>query len=313
LSTIAGHMATYPAEVMACTMPWSLLLLVYLSGSFRKSLGTARPSVLFLITCLAVTFPTCWLVPGAKGRYFMPLYPCLAPLIGLVIQRCAASTAPADLFRAWRWYCLALAALMVTAAGLIAGVNGLPVPRPASLTQPPLFAAAYGVAALVLSALLVWACRPGGSRRVFVAVGAVACFLGLTSTGVVLNYQQSKSVGAAEEMARLKEKLPPGQRLISLGPVHHRFAYHYGAPIVQRAWPAMNPGGDEEAAYLCFDHWRGKAPLLPFAWEPVGTVCCDRYRSRRPEVVVVVGRRLGGGVASRAVGTSDPIGRPTSR
>ena len=74
--TILKHFGSYPFEVAACLLPWSVLLLPYFSRRFRNSLGPVRRQVVFLAGAILVTFR--WLVP-AKSRYFMPLYPCFAP------------------------------------------------------------------------------------------------------------------------------------------------------------------------------------------------------------------------------------------
>ena len=84
-------------------LPWSVLLVAYLRRDFRRSLGSAAADVRFLACAVAVAFPTCWLVPGARNRYFAPLYPCLALLIGLVVERCCQASA-APWARLWRWY-----------------------------------------------------------------------------------------------------------------------------------------------------------------------------------------------------------------
>ena len=97
------HLATFPAEVLVCMLPWSVLLVAYLRRDFRRSLGSAAADVRFLACAVAVAFPTCWLVPGARNRYFAPLYPCLALLIGLVVERCCQASA-APWARLWRWY-----------------------------------------------------------------------------------------------------------------------------------------------------------------------------------------------------------------
>jgi 4-amino-4-deoxy-L-arabinose transferase-like glycosyltransferase len=87
--TFLRHLGSYPLEVFACMAPWSILLAAYASADFRRRLGAARDQVVFLACAVAVSFPTCWLVPGARSRYFMPLYPCFALLAGLVVQRWA--------------------------------------------------------------------------------------------------------------------------------------------------------------------------------------------------------------------------------
>ncbi len=87
LAVVGLHLLLYPVETLICTLPWSPLLSAYAFRCFRDTIRGAKSWVNFLIVSVLVTFPTCWMVPGAKGRYWMPLYPCLALLTGLVIQR----------------------------------------------------------------------------------------------------------------------------------------------------------------------------------------------------------------------------------
>src|SRR5262245_13715834 len=86
-SVVAAHLATYPMQVAACLLPWSLLLPAFFWKQFRRTVGTAQSMVDFLVIAWLVALPTCWLVPNAKPRYLMPLYPLAAPLVGLVVQR----------------------------------------------------------------------------------------------------------------------------------------------------------------------------------------------------------------------------------
>ncbi len=80
-------------------MPWSLLLLALVTPNVRRSIARGRPQVQFAVMALAVTYPTVWFAAGARGRYFMPLYPCLAVLIGLIAEQCAVDACAA---RKWR-------------------------------------------------------------------------------------------------------------------------------------------------------------------------------------------------------------------
>ncbi len=98
-SEVGLHLLLFPFEIAICTLPWSPLLIAYLSREFRRSIGPSRQSILFLVIAIAVAFPTCWFAPGARGRYLMPLYPCLALLVGLVVQR-ALEPAASRLMRA---------------------------------------------------------------------------------------------------------------------------------------------------------------------------------------------------------------------
>jgi len=290
---VATHLLKYPLEIAAGTLPWSLLLLLFLRGDFRRAIGAARPHVLFLSICLAVAFPTCWIPPGGLPRYFAPLFPCLAVLIGLAVQRCVEADAWSPLRAAWRRYLTATACLMIVAATAVV-MTALcwaqhPVLSP--WAETPIVALAYAVACLGL-ALLIFRIRKGGSATARLAVLAVACFMTMTFAGVVADIRLRRSEDAAEAVRRVKELLPPGQQLVSLGGhTGSLFAYHYGQPfIVPRPWPTSD--ADADWSYFCFLRAGDTWPALPFAWEEIGTVSLDRTRHAVPERAVVVGRRL---------------------
>jgi 4-amino-4-deoxy-L-arabinose transferase-like glycosyltransferase len=290
------HVLLYPLESAADTLPWSLLLLPYASRGFRRSLREARPPVLFLATCLAVAFPTCWLHPGGQTRFFAPLYPCLAVLIGLVVQRCGEASAAAPLLAAWRRYLAVAAGVMVAAAGTlaVAAVCRPHFPALAPWVEPPLAATAYA-AAFVGLAVVVLRVREGGDcSRVRQAVLALGCFLALAFTGVATDIRLHRSEDVREAMKQLKERLPPGQQLVSLGEhADSLFAYHYGLPLIApQSWLALLGDPDAKQAYFCIESPGDRRPLLPFAWEEIGAVSLDRNHHSPPERVMVVGRRL---------------------
>ena len=60
----------------------------------------------------AVAYPTVWIAAGARGRYFMPLYPLVAVLIGLVIERCSIAAVGRYPRRAWHQFLLLSSALI---------------------------------------------------------------------------------------------------------------------------------------------------------------------------------------------------------
>ena len=294
LHDVAVHLLTYPLEIAAGTLPWSFMLLLYLRRDFRARIYEARPQVLFLTLCMAVAFPTCWVHPGGKPRFFAPLYPCLAVLIGLAVERCGEAAASESLRTAWRRY------LGVMACGMIAAAVGVVVVAAGSMfnaslkpfAEPPIFALAYAAASIGL-AVLIWRVREGGtSSRIRTAVLAVAGFLAITFTGVVTDVRLKRSENPAEAMTRLKEHLPPGQPLVSLGGhLDCLFAYYYGLPFISpRPWPT--PGSDPDLTYFCFQCPGDSRPQLPFAWKEIGVLSLDRNHHAIPERVVVVGQRL---------------------
>jgi 4-amino-4-deoxy-L-arabinose transferase-like glycosyltransferase len=282
------HLWQFPLETLSCMLPWSVLLPLYLSSDLRRSLGTARPMVAFFVTCLAVTFPTCWLVAGGATRYWMPLYPCAAALIGLVMERGLESAALPRL----RLCCVAFVTwfgvLMVGAAAM-AVVASWPGTSPNRFWQPWSYAVSYGLAAGILG-LLVLAWQPRRRRGMF-PVLAAAVGLALTNSIWILNYQDAKSYDLAAEVNRLKRILPPDAKLVSFGQIYHRFAYYYGRPIGSVHWPQSAEDLPSDVTYFCFDN-DGMAGTLPFAWEKVTDVICARFKNAEVSANVVVGRRV---------------------
>ncbi len=91
-STIISHLTLFPFEiVVGCLFPWSLLLLAFGNRKFRGQIGAARLPLIYLAGCIAIAFPTVWIPPEARSRYFMPLFPCFALLCGYVVEQSSLS------------------------------------------------------------------------------------------------------------------------------------------------------------------------------------------------------------------------------
>lgn len=226
----------------------------------------------------------------------MPLYPCFAPLIGLVIDRALAASRSPALARMWRVYFTAAAGILV-----LTGTAVLAISSSGKLTESPFsqsigFASIY--AALAASAAwTIWRARNGDhARRASLALLALAAFLGLTFTGLMMNGLVRRTEDVAGNVAALKRRLPPGTRLVSFGRAHHPFVYHYGETIPWLDWPAKqdSTGGEmtAEGDYFCFHSIRGRRKPLPFEWEEIDAISCDRYRRELPVDAMVIGRRL---------------------
>jgi 4-amino-4-deoxy-L-arabinose transferase-like glycosyltransferase len=308
---VSKHVLTYPFEIFCCTLPWSPLLGFYLSRTFRRALGIASGRIQFLALSLAVTFPSCWLVPGAQSRYFMPLYPLMALLAGLVIQRCVEADAASPL--RWAWRCL-LAFLAPTPAfgGLVLAMAALfHVPRLAAL--PPLSPTTWLIVFMAGAlAILVWSvrnrCDAARGKLLVLGVGAL---LGLLYVGIFVPYIGRKSEDAAPAVARLKEQLPPQPQLVSFGPVSHLFTYLYREPIRMVPWPVKADDLDSEPVYFCFEQLGKGHASIPFAWEEVAVISCDRYRTPIPQCEVVIGRRVPAGSFHREPAASANLNAPT--
>src|SRR5262245_21489986 len=295
-TTILKHLAVYPLEIFVCQLPWSPLLAVCLSGSFWNRLKEKRPYVIFLVCCIVATFPAVWFVPGARSRYYMPLYPCFAVLIALAAEHCWQSAAKAAWQNAWRQLVGGLALVMV-AAGIGVGLAGL-LPQPAGLlVQPLAFAIPYLLASLLLAGVAWWSAAGLTPAQQRAGCIAVAAFVALAYVGVVTNIRVNFSNDTQQQIAELKRRLPAGAKLVSFGLLDHMFTFYFCEPIEALAEVSSNPPPPEES-FFCFRPTAGSQEPFDFAWEPVAVISCDRNRRPSPERTIVVARRLPQGAAT---------------
>ena len=290
-TTFARHLVTFPLEIVgACLLPWSFLLLAFVRREFRNSVGNARPQVLFALIAIGSAFPSVWIAPSAVPRYFMPLYPCFALLAGLVADRCLTAAPGAKWQNVWSIY-WAILALVMSLGGV--GVLALSWSDPTSLAAQRLpFAWVYAVTCMACGGVAFWASQAATAARGRCAVSVLSVFLGLSCSGLVVNSQIRKSENAGLAVQNFKLQLPGDQALVSFGPVHHLFLFHYGRPVECTPWPATEAGVDPDLTYFCFGGEQTLTQPIPFPWEVVGVISCDRYVRPEPEQKVVIGRRL---------------------
>lgn len=290
MMTMVKHLVSFPLEILfGSLLPWSLLLLAYVNRTFRSHLGNCRDDVLFLATCAAISFPSVWIPATASLRYYMPMFPIFACLVGIAIERIASVPG-------MPWQTLFLKyqrtlAMVMGGAGL--GTLGIALfGSSLSWAQSVRFAMVYCVACLAAASIGWLAARQFTPRGVMVGMTATACFLGLTYSTLLVYVRQKISENAPAAVAQLEKQLPAGQELVSLGPAHHLFLLLYGKPVRQLEvdTKALDAAGTD---YFCFWVWsRGVKPAdIPFEWEPVATISCDRNRRSNPVDTMIIGRR----------------------
>jgi len=81
----ARHLVEFPLELCCCLLPWSVLLLPLVKRDIRAAVF-ANGYVRFALTAVAVAFPTCWLTPNARVRYFLPLFPAMAVIAAATLR-----------------------------------------------------------------------------------------------------------------------------------------------------------------------------------------------------------------------------------
>ena len=311
------HLVGYPVEVFAYLLPWSLFLFPLARRGTWRSMRESEESplarlaetgqrlkegdvlsssphgirspILFLLTFVAVALPTCWLVTEARPRHLMAIYPSVACVIAAVIDRhCFASEASR------RDEGLRLFLLL---AGLAAALLGVGVTI-ASLFWPTLLAKVLspswttivcGVAIVGLAAIAIRARREAGSLRLQSGLLAVAAMLGLGFVSVGIDHLARIADDPRPEITRLKTVVLDGRPLVSFGTLFHKFTFYYQDKIEVLPWPEAAPS----SPFFCFmDGEKRRHGKLPFAWEEVATIDCDRSKPKSINVVHV-GRVIG--------------------
>jgi 4-amino-4-deoxy-L-arabinose transferase-like glycosyltransferase len=282
------HLAEYPFEILICVLPWSGLLIVWCNRAFRMTQGQARPHALFLAICLAVALPTVWLPPDSRPRYLMCLFPCLALLVGIAADRVARTRSSADWRIVWPLFvrCSALAMVGSVVFVLVISLGDFK----SWLKQTPATAVLFAAAGTIIAALAWWSPARQTTLRRRIAVLAIAGFVAMSYDTVVINAFRGTTVDTVGAIARVKQRIPPGTKLVSIGQTHHMFVYLYHQHVPAISFPT-SPEDVEDVEYFCFDAHRTKAEELPFKWEPIGEVNCDRHNLPNIRWRVVVARR----------------------
>ncbi len=311
--TIALHALLYPVGVLVATLPWSPLLSAYFSRGFRRSIADVAPLVNFLSIAIAVSGATCWLTPGAKERYMMPVFPCLALLAGLVFERALEPAAGTLLRRGWRVFATLFGAAAVASGLSIAGATWIGALRVTALAESNSFAALFLSVAIASGSVMITSglATSWKGRGYGLLAGSVA-FVGVFFIVLVINGMVRLSEEAGPAIAQLKEKLPANTRLVSFGMVETLFTYYYQDPVELQKWPAAPQDLDPKFDYFCFTWDRETLPELPFAWQVEGEISCDRQHQQRAVKRVIVGKRVDAALAAAEPRKFDPSVRPAA-
>ena len=326
------HFLTYPLAVVGgCLLPWSVLLLAFVDPRVRTRLRKPREcfswvssgaeeqkprergthsdgspwasaeneradQAVYLITCIIVCLPSVWLPPEARPRYFMPLFPCFAGLVGIAAEVLCELAVE----RPWRLW----TAFIRTAIGLLAATAvAIPVTSfcwPAWEFAIPLEQGLVCGAALLIAVAVLHGAnsmKPDASLQ-FGSV-MIAAALGLIHVGPIITVQKQRSENLPVATAELRKELPANTRLVSFDHVHHVFLYYFGSTVERLPWPHTAADVSPDVDFFCV-HMKGtETPKLPFPWDVVASLSVDRNHHDVPLERVVVGRRRANGVVAQ--------------
>lgn len=89
LGAFLEHLFVFPFEVLGSLLPWSAAALLWLAPGIRSyCFGRIRENAALRL-CLGILlwgFVLFWLMPGAKGRYLIPVYPFVSALVALTLE-----------------------------------------------------------------------------------------------------------------------------------------------------------------------------------------------------------------------------------
>ena len=298
-ATWLTHLVVFPLEVFGDMLPWSALLLAVPWPAFRRSLLPAQRDVAqFLIVGAGVVFMPAYLVPYARPRYVLPMFPLVAGLIGLVVDRALAQ--PSD-----RWLGLRAALrnylLIAASAYMIVGVAAsIGLAAAGSVHHPWLDLlwhdpgrVTVAAGALIAFGLIVLVQAHHSQReKAGLVITALAVCVFIAYLHIYMTALIPTRNAPASAIAEIRRQLPAGTRLISFGGAHHLFRYHWRDPITLAPWPKADGSGSLPEAF-CFTKTADRPTRdLPFAWRVVGEVNMDRWAKppERARVTVVVGR-----------------------
>lgn len=283
---VLWHLVSFPADSLPGVFPWCVLALGLLLPDFRRRLASGPGCIQFCFFAFLIALPTIWIPPGGRTRYLMPLFPCLAILVGAIVDR----VVEVPVFTtAWRRFLLFWSIVMALLAGVIlTGGWILRGTRAESLSLSPVQAVCHGLVLLTLALVLAYARRAKTNRAIAIGIWALAIATLEMNAGVITDIRQNKINDIEASFAGVEKLIPPNQSLVAVGDIHSDIAFCLGRVIT-------HPNDIESIAdgsYFCFDRWGVNPPEIPFAWEQIAAVPVDRMRKLNPECTIVIARRI---------------------
>lgn len=284
------HLAAYPLELFFVRlMPWSVLLLAFFRKEVLDRLKDRRSTVAYLLIGIVLSFITVWLPTGSKARYYMPMFPSFAALVGIAIDCLAAEAAEGKISGLWKSFARSMAWVMSGTAIVVFVASAL---FPSLIISLPIVrAAGFAVITIGLAYVIFRSIRNTTVTGMTRQTVCMAWFLAMVQIGLITTVQQRRIEDVEGQVKRLRQLLPSDVNLVSLGKVHHAFAYFYRQPIPIVEYPSETVPADLD--YFCLHTYEDAHPKLPFEWTEIAVVNCDRFRNQSMiKDRVFVGRRI---------------------
>jgi 4-amino-4-deoxy-L-arabinose transferase-like glycosyltransferase len=279
------HFVEFPAETFGCLMPWSPLLLIFVRRAPRQWLQQHQTDALFILVAVGLAFPSCWLPPGGKTRYFAPLYPLISILIGLSIDYLQSANLPRPVRLYWFVY---TRIILEIAFGIGCLVMMYSLISPSEISLLPASASIFGLLLMFVVVLGYWRIRREDVMGFLGCIGIISC---LISVGLLAGYREKISNPVQEQVDAMRATLPTGVRLQSIEHVTSIFTRAWGEfipPVHLEDAAATIPVG----SYFCFDWSEKEPPEIPFEFEMLTRLSMERNRHPIWKASTVIAKRL---------------------
>ncbi|MCS7238199.1 MAG: glycosyltransferase family 39 protein [Thermoguttaceae bacterium] len=310
------HLFLRPIETLVCWLPWTPLLLAYTRGEFWRRLDPAQRRIaLAWIVALAVTFPMVWFVPEARNRYFLPLYPAGGVLLGLLVQNIVREELP-WLRRLWGRFVEAIGLVAVVVSfgglGLLLVEQWVPFSVGWDVRTVLGFVAAVAGFWMLIEILEHYPDSESGSpatnraeAKLVITTGAVGLIVGLTYTNFIHGSRVAAAQDPSGQIAAIRNTLPEPEKLVSFGPVFHRFRYYYGLPIRLLRLPRSHDEIPPEVTHFCLE-----GVLMRRAGRdmPAGKVAGHSAKPGSVASILTHAEAVGGGSTSNVLVLETPDG-----
>ncbi|MBA3536597.1 MAG: glycosyltransferase family 39 protein [Tatlockia sp.] len=225
------HGIIFPFELSAVMLPWSIFLPVYASRSFWSDLlpSKVKPVVIFCLSAIAITILSVWIPPGARTRYYMPLFPCFAILAAIAAEAISQANCEIRNVLAKR-LCNILMRTWQTAIPLAGIINFMLTVLDFKILQPSepiLHAFLYLVGTLLLGLGLFMIQRMQARKKFYPSVICYALFAALTINFIYTDSRKAKYNDVETQLLAGLKPIPTNTKLVSLGPIAYEVLYYY--------------------------------------------------------------------------------------
>lgn len=298
------HLGLFPLQAFFMAWgPWSLLLFAYTYPNFRRHLGDARSCVHFLSCVVGLAWLLTWIPLGVRMAHLLPAGPCVALLVGVVVQRSVDPLPTYDWQRLWPWF-VRFVTLGATLVCLVLAMLKAILPEELPEVRGDLCL----MMGLLLGLLLIftWRRLHRHPQEGLWSAGLVAVAI-LLLAGTLTRLVEHRSIALGERVESLMTRLPSNASIVSFGPLESRVLFAMRRPVTETTWPSALHADVAEGEYFCATARADEWPQLPFAWRAIGETPIETKRPLR----TVIAAELNSLMATPGSGSSSsPPGSP---